>query len=198
MKPSATYTRSRLSLFLFSAAIFAATATTPAFAGLLEGLQAYDHKNWSTAYSELMPLAEKGNAKAMGRIGSLYRDGKGGVEQNYQEAMRWYRLSAEKGDAKAQNNLGAMYQNELGVPYNEKEAIAWYRKSAKQGNDLAKENLANMLAPKRSASSDSYYSDLAKERAQEPTEAERYEQIRSDGCAMSHYDCKTDWSGGKY
>lgn len=176
---------------LLTAFLFASQAT---YAGLLEGLTAYDHKDWSVARQELMPLAEKGNAKAMGRIGSLYRDGKGGVAQDYTEAMAWYRKAADGGDDYAQNNLGVMYQNEMGVPYNEKEAISLYRKAAKQGNAVAKENLAGMLAPKRRTSSSSYYPEQTKE----PTDYERSEKLRADACATSGYDCNTNWSGGKY
>lgn len=34
-----------------------------------------------------------------------------GVEQNYAEAVKWYRKAAEQGNAKAQYNLGSCYYN---------------------------------------------------------------------------------------
>lgn len=98
------------------------------------GLKAYDNKNWDLAYEHLMPLAIKGNPKAMGRIGSLYRDGKGGVEQDYAEAMRWYRMAAEKGDVNGQYNLGLMYATGDGVEKDYKEAMILFVMAANQGD----------------------------------------------------------------
>ena len=39
-----------------------------------------------------------------------------GVPQDYEEAIKWYRLAAEQGYASAQYNLGVMYDNGDGVP----------------------------------------------------------------------------------
>ena len=36
--------------------------------------------------------------------------------KDYQEAVKWFRLSAEQGDANAQSNLGKVYHNGQGVP----------------------------------------------------------------------------------
>ena len=44
----------------------------------------------------------------------MYYKGEG-VAQDYQEAVKWYRLAAEQGDEDAQNNLAVMYQNGTGV-----------------------------------------------------------------------------------
>jgi TPR repeat protein len=44
----------------------------------------------------------------------MYRNGEG-VTQDYQEALKWYRLAAEQGYATAQNNLGVMYVMGKGV-----------------------------------------------------------------------------------
>ena len=52
-------------------------------------------------------------------LGVCYR-----VQQNYEEAVKWYRLSAEQGYSYAQNNLGLMYENGEGVdPVGGVEAI---------------------------------------------------------------------------
>ncbi len=45
----------------------------------------------------------------------MYDNGRG-VPQDYQEALKWYRLAAEQGNAIAQYNLGFMYDNGEGVP----------------------------------------------------------------------------------
>jgi len=54
------------------------------------------------------------NAWAQTLLGSLYDDGQG-VAQDYQEAVKWYRLAAMQGNALAQSNLGMMYSNGQGV-----------------------------------------------------------------------------------
>ena len=41
----------------------------------------------------------------------MYEDGNG-VDQNFEETIKWYRKAAEQGDAAAQNNLGHIYRQE--------------------------------------------------------------------------------------
>ena len=43
-------------------------------------------------------------------LGAPDNDGQG-VPQDYQEAVKWYRLATEQGDAQAQFNLGLMYRD---------------------------------------------------------------------------------------
>ena len=49
----------------------------------------------------------------------------GGVAQDYNEAVKWYRKSAEQGTAAAQSNLGRMYDEGLGVVQDYTEAVKW-------------------------------------------------------------------------
>jgi TPR repeat protein len=81
-----------------------------------------------------------GTADEQYRIGLKYYSGDG-VSQNYEEAVKWYRLAAEQGYANAQFNLGNMYSNGMGVPANSEEAMKWYRLAADQGNPNAKRHL---------------------------------------------------------
>ncbi len=58
----------------------------------------------------------------------MYTNGEG-VTQDYQKALKWYRLAAEQGHADAQNNLGVMYSYGDGVPQDYQEALktdCWY------------------------------------------------------------------------
>lgn len=43
-------------------------------------------------------------------LGTMYESGEE-VQQDYAEALKWYRVAAEQGDANAQFNLGFMYNN---------------------------------------------------------------------------------------
>ncbi len=71
-------------------------------------------------------------------IGDNYYYGRGGVNQDYQEAMVWYRKAANQGYAGAQYRLGWLYENGSGVKTNFNQAKAWYQKAADQGNAGAK------------------------------------------------------------
>jgi uncharacterized protein len=57
---------------------------------------------------------EKGNARAMERLGGMYRDGHG-VKQDYQLAMSWYRKAMDGGDLTAIASIGWLHYNGLGV-----------------------------------------------------------------------------------
>ncbi len=65
-------------------------------------------------------------------------------EENYTEAIVWYRKAADQGYANAQLNLGIMYTNGQGVAQDYAQAVTWYRKAADQGNAKAQINLGNM------------------------------------------------------
>ena len=64
-------------------------------------------------------------------------------EQNYEEAVKWYRKAAEQGLAEAQNSLGDCYYNGDGVSEDEEEAVKWYRKAAEQGLAEAQNSLGD-------------------------------------------------------
>jgi len=77
------------------------------------------------------------------RLGLMYDQG-AGVPQDYEEAVKWYRLAADQGDAYAQSNLGAMYCKGEGVPQDYDEAVKWFRKAADQGDADGQYNLGAM------------------------------------------------------
>ncbi len=87
--------------------------------------------------------AKKGDPEQQNRIGREYQMGQV-VQQNDQEAVKWYRLAAEQGNSSGQSNLGSMYQNGRGVPQSDQEAVKWYRLAAEQGNSFGQSNLGSM------------------------------------------------------
>ena len=89
---------------------------------------------------DLIKKAMEGDAVAQNRLGVRYYDGKG-VEQNYEEAIKWFRKSAERGNDWGQYNLANCYYNGKGVSQDYVEAVKWYRKSAEQGNSSAQNRL---------------------------------------------------------
>ena len=54
------------------------------------------------------------------------------IENNLEEAFKWYRKSAEHGDKIAQQRLGECYYNGKGVAQDFEEAFKWYKKAADQ------------------------------------------------------------------
>ena len=55
-------------------------------------------------------------------------------EEDYDEAVRWYRKAAEQGNGGAMYKLGECYKYGRGVEEDYDEAVRWYRKAAEQGN----------------------------------------------------------------
>ena len=75
----------------------------------------------------------------------MYAEGQG-VPQDYEEAVKWYRLAAAQGNVSAQYSLGLAYEKGQGVSQDYKEAVKWYRLAAAQGYQVAKINLGVMYA----------------------------------------------------
>jgi len=120
---------------------------------LTDGLDAYRHGDYAKAATLWRTLAEKGDAEAQYRLGTLYAEGKG-VEHNDATAVTWFQRSAEQGNALAQYNLGASYAAGLGVAKNEKEAANWFRRAADQGLPFAQLNLGLLCAAGHGVSQD--------------------------------------------
>jgi len=107
--------------------------------------EAKGSEDYATEMQRLLPLAKQGDAVAQSELGVMYAKGLG-VPQDYDAALKWFRLAADDGYAKAQFNLGIMYDNGLGVQRNQVSAAKWFRMSADQGYDLAQFNLGYMYA----------------------------------------------------
>jgi len=90
-----------------------------------DGLDAYNRKDYKTAFEKWDSLAEQGNAQAQSNLGVRYSYSLG-VAQDYKEAVKWFRLSAEQGEAEGQYNLGVMYAKGLGVSQDYAQAHMWF------------------------------------------------------------------------
>ena len=101
----------------------------------------------------LRARAEQGDAAAQFDLGVMYANGYG-VQQDYAEAVRWYRLAADQGLAVAQHGLGRMYANGAGVPQDYAEAAKWHRLAADQGHAIAQVFLGLMYVIGRGVQQD--------------------------------------------
>jgi TPR repeat protein len=77
--------------------------------------------------------AGEGSKYGQWTLGKLYREGEGGVVQDYAVAVAQFRLAAAQGDDGAQNELGFMHHMGYGVAKDKAEALWWYKLAAAQG-----------------------------------------------------------------
>ena len=121
--------------------------TSPSIALVTEhqkAIDAYKRKDYKTSYNLILPLAEKGFAKAQYNLGVMYGNGKG-VAKDYSKAIKWWNDAASQGNGKAQYILGVMYEEGKGVKKNLKKATHWYQLASNQGHAKAQEKLNLLL-----------------------------------------------------
>ncbi len=89
-------------------------------------------------------LAQDGNPNYQYLLGRAYQGGDVGVQQDYAEAVRWYRKAAIQGNGMAQMALGMMYFEGQGVTRSYETAFTWLKPAAEQGEPLAQVSLGTM------------------------------------------------------
>lgn len=89
----------------------------------------------------LQQRSEAGDRKATRTLAEAYYLGRGGVQQDFAQAARWYRRLAAQGDAPAQTSLGLMYARGIGVDKDMTEARKWWSLAAAQNDPGAQHNL---------------------------------------------------------
>jgi TPR repeat protein len=94
----------------------------------------------------LKARADAGDRKAARLLAESYYAGRGGVEQNFGEAARWYERLAKQGDPRAQTSLGLMYARGYGVTKNIETARRWWSFAASQNDPGAQYNLGVIYA----------------------------------------------------
>lgn len=105
-----------------------------------EGGQAYLRGDYEAAAKEFIPLAERGDHRAMYALGSMYASGQG-VEKNLKKSFELFSEAAKNGRADAMYKLGLMHEQAQGISQNLKKAARYYQKSAKKGYPLGQYRL---------------------------------------------------------
>ena len=108
-------------------------------ADLQKGVAAYKNEDYGTAKRIWKTLALRGSAKAQYFLGNMYYRGVG-VEQDDNQAVKWYKLAAEQCLTQAQNNLGTMYMRGLGVGRDNIRAFIWLHITSLQGDKIGIKN----------------------------------------------------------
>ncbi|HXF67351.1 MAG TPA: tetratricopeptide repeat protein [Burkholderiales bacterium] len=95
---------------------------------------------------DLKLRSEAGDKSATRQLAEMYYLGRGGAEQNFSEAARWYEKLARQGDPRAQTSLGLMYARGYGVEKNLELARKWWSLAAAQNDPGAQYNLGVIYA----------------------------------------------------
>jgi len=90
----------------------------------------------SVETESLLSKAQNGTAEDKYALGRRYEKGVA-VPQDYQEAVRWYRLSAMQGYSESQYKLCEFSERGRGVPQDYQEALRWCGLAADQGHGRA-------------------------------------------------------------
>jgi cell division septation protein DedD len=103
-----------------------------AYAGVKEGVDAWQAGNWPVAVREWRPLAERGDPDAEFNMAQAYKLGRG-VPADMGLAMAWYEKAAQQNHAGAQALLGLiLFQSgEVG------RAVPWLSKASEAGDPRA-------------------------------------------------------------
>lgn len=92
----------------------------------------------------LKASAKQGSTRAMRQLGDMYYVGRGGAEQDFVEAARWYTMLANRGDLRGQTTLGTMYARGYGVQKNPETARYWWLKAAQRNDAGAQYDLGTL------------------------------------------------------
>ena len=114
-------------------ALFAAPAlTSPASAGVKEGVDAWQAGNYAKAITEWRGPAQAGDADAQFNLAQAYKLGRG-VPLDLKLAQDWYQKAADQGHEQAQTNLGLiLFQNG-----DRKGAMPWIQKASDRNEPRA-------------------------------------------------------------
>ena len=109
----------------------------------LNSLQSTSLHLEANGFSLLAPIlmyhrsADMGDPEGMYNLGNIYKDGKGEVTKDEDEAIVWYRKAVEMGHGKSAKALGRIYYKNK----DESIAIEWDRKGAELGDSCCMNNL---------------------------------------------------------
>ncbi len=87
--------------------------------------------------------AESGSCTAQYNIGIYYKGGIG-VEQSYQEALRYMEMAAKSGYEPAMIEIARLYKNGYGIEQDTAKMLQWYEKAITNGNVTAMLEVASL------------------------------------------------------
>lgn len=106
----------------------------PAIATYTDGVNFFENQQYTQAFAEFKPLADKGDAKSQYYTAYLYLNGFGMSAPDKKKGLEYLTKSTDQGFEKALALLGYLYFRGDGVPLNKKKGIEYYEMAA-EGND---------------------------------------------------------------
>lgn len=100
-----------------------ACLAAPASADYSAGEEAYYRGDYATAFRELTPLAESGDAFSEYFLGLMYAQG-AGVPVDYVLAYMWFNLAAAQGEKDATDLLGSLAKKMTPAQIEEAQKLA--------------------------------------------------------------------------
>ncbi len=118
----------------------AVAASTTAWAGFEEGMEALKEGLLASARDQFLPLAVQGHTESQFQLGQVFY-----MEQNFENATRWFKDAVESGGhAAAQYRLGQMQYFGHGVKRSPTQAAALFLKAAEGGEPGAQYDIGVM------------------------------------------------------
>lgn len=133
----------KIPVFLFSVIFGLAWQWGIARADFNTGEEAFNNKDFNTAFHELAPLAMKGNPAAQYYLGHMYRHGNG-VAADIVKSTNWFNSSAKLGYVHAQYTLGLIFRNMAVTKSFFAKAVKWLTAASQQGHVEAQFVLGKM------------------------------------------------------
>ncbi len=114
--------------------------STPTFAGFTEGINYFDNQQYSQAFSQFLPLANKGDERAQYYIAYMYLNGLG-VGRDEVKGIEYLKKSVEQEYEKGLSLLAYLHSIGKSVELDKKKALELYQKAADLGDNDALLNL---------------------------------------------------------
>ena len=119
-------------------------------AHMLETGKGYTNPDPERFLSLYKRSAEAGHQKGQQRIGEILYHGLFGVQQDFEEGVKWFRLASAQGDNQAHFSLGCAYYYGLGIEESTLLSYAWHTVAAVGGIDASHE-ICKILEKKMSS-----------------------------------------------
>ncbi|MEZ5850056.1 MAG: tetratricopeptide repeat protein [Hyphomicrobiaceae bacterium] len=103
---------------------------------------------WDRLYCDLpftlMEMAERNEPKAAYVLGDIFDQGMGGIKQDFEKALLYYRLAEKIEDPDALNNIGSMHYQGDALPLDREKARHYFERAVAGGCAAAMNNLGRM------------------------------------------------------
>lgn len=116
--------------------LFTLLIASPTFADYNTGANAFNSGDYRTAYKELLPEANKGNAEAQWAMGLMNYHGNG-MLSDIPEAAAWFKKAGNQGHSESSLVIANMYFSGEYFNKSKRKSLEWMEKAAEQGSVMA-------------------------------------------------------------